>query len=659
MDGAVLLDVDGGAGLLLDAANHLAAGTDDVADLVHGDLDGLDARRGLLHLGTRAVDGVQHGGQDEGAALVGLLQGAGQNLDGQALGLVVHLQGGDAVRGAADLEVHIAEEVLDALDVGEDDHVVALLDEAHGHTGDGRGDRHAGVHQGQAASARGGHGGGAVGLEHLGDHADGVGEGVGVGQHGHQCALGQGAVAHLAALRRPHATGLAGAVGREVVLVHVALALFGPDGVEALPLVEHSQGAHGHDLGLAALEQARAVHAGQIPRHDVQRADLLGGAAVDALAGLKDHGAHGPLLEGLEGRLDVGAPGSALLLGEVVLDDGGLELFHLLHAGGLVGVLEGRGHLVEMRVDALGHRRVGGVDGVVHGGGVHLGEEGGLLLAEGGDGLLAEGHGGQHVLLGDLGSAGLDHGDVVGGAGDGELQIGVLLLGDRGVHDELAGLDVAAYANAGSRAVEGRAAHEQGRGGAGHADGVGQVLAVDDERGGHDVHLVLVAIREARADGAVHHAGHERAVVGRLRLALQVAAGDAAHGVHLLDVVHREREEVVVLLLAGDDGGHEHARGTAGHEHSAGGLLGQLAGLEAVLLAVQLEFFDNFRHNAFLSLQLPRLIAEDFFGRGYLHSPPPRPSAPHALPTAYSRKRGPRRGPVHARARCCRGYRAS
>ena len=225
------------------------------------------------------------------------------------------------------------------------------------------------------------------------------------------------------------------------------------------------------------------------------------------------------------------------------------------------------------------------------------------------------------------------------------LQIGVLLLGDRGVHDELAGLDVAADANAGSRAVEGRAAHEQGRGGAGHADGVGQVLAVDDERGGHDVHLVLVAVREARADGAADDAGHERAVVGRLRLALQVAAGDAAHGVHLLDVVDREREEVVVLLLAGDDGGHEHARGTAGHEHSAGGLLGQLAGLEAVLLAVQLEFFDNFRHNAFLSLQLPRLIAEDFFGRGYLHSPPPRPSAPHALPTAYSRKRRPRRGP--------------
>ena len=35
------------------------------------------------------------------------------------------------VAGAGDLEVHVAEVVLGALDVGEDDVVVALLDEAH------------------------------------------------------------------------------------------------------------------------------------------------------------------------------------------------------------------------------------------------------------------------------------------------------------------------------------------------------------------------------------------------------------------------------------------------------------------------------------------------------------------------------------------------
>jgi len=39
-DGAVLLDVDRGARVLLDAANDLAAGADDVANLVRGNLPG-------------------------------------------------------------------------------------------------------------------------------------------------------------------------------------------------------------------------------------------------------------------------------------------------------------------------------------------------------------------------------------------------------------------------------------------------------------------------------------------------------------------------------------------------------------------------------------------------------------------------------------------
>ena len=231
-------------------------------------------------------------------------------------------------------------------------------------------------------------------------------------------------------------------------------------------------------------------------------------------------------------------------------------------------------------------------------------EEALLGLAERRDGLLAERHGGQHVLLGDLVGAGLHHGDVVGRAGDGELQVGALGLLERRVHDELARLHVAADAHAGGRAVEGRRAQHEGRGGAAHADGVGRVHAVDDERRAHDVHLALEAVHEAGADGTVHHARRERALVGGARLALEVAAGDAAHGVHLLDEVHREGEEVVVLLLLRDHGRDEHGGVALRDEHGAGGLLGQLARLQAVLLAVQLEGFDDFFHTA-LSFSSP------------------------------------------------------
>ena len=378
--------------------------------------------------------------------------------------------------------------------------------------------------------------------------------------------------------------------------MHVALALGGVDGVEALPFVQHAERADGERLRLAALEQARAVHAGQVARHDVQRADVLGTTAVGALARLDDHRAHGLLLELLELGGDVALPCGALLIGELLLLDAGLELFHLAHARKLVGIAQRGGHLGHERRDALGDGRVGDVDGPLDRLDVRTVEEALLGFAERGDGLLAERHGGQHVLFGDLVGAGLHHGDVVGRAGDGQLEIRVLGFLERGVHDELARLHVAADAHASGGAVEGSRAQHEGSAGAHDADGVGRVDAVDDERRAHDVHLALEAVGEAGTDGTVHHAGRQRALVGRTRLALEVASRDAADRVHLLDEVDREGEEVVVLLLLRDDGRNEHRRVALRDDDRAGRLLGELACLQTVLLPVQFEGFDDFFH---------------------------------------------------------------
>ena len=53
--------------------------------------------------------------------------------------------------GAGDLEVHVAEVILVAEDVGEHGEALLLLDQAHGDAGDRRLHRHAGVHQRQRA----------------------------------------------------------------------------------------------------------------------------------------------------------------------------------------------------------------------------------------------------------------------------------------------------------------------------------------------------------------------------------------------------------------------------------------------------------------------------------------------------------------------------
>ena len=118
------------------------------------------------------------------------------------------------------------------------------------------------------------HRGGAVGAQRLGDLADRVRELLAGRQHRHQRALGERAVADLAALRRADAAGLTGGVRREVVVVHVALAGLRAERVDLLLHPEHVQRGDAQDLGLAALEQRRAVH----PRDHLdlggQRADV-------------------------------------------------------------------------------------------------------------------------------------------------------------------------------------------------------------------------------------------------------------------------------------------------------------------------------------------------------------------------------------------------
>ena len=218
-----------------------------------------------------------------------------------------------------------------------------------------------------------------------------------------------------------------------------------------------------------------------------------------------------------------------------------------------------------------------------------LGNELVLSLAEGGEGLLAKLHGSEHVVLGDLLGAGLDHRDEVGRAAQLQVQVGVLALLIGGVDDKLAGLHVAADAHAGKRALEGHAAERHGQRSTHDVDDVEGVDLVGDERGGDDVHLVAEAVREARADRAVDHASRERGLLAGTALTLEVATRDAAGGVHLLVEVDGQREEVVILALLGDDHGVEHRGVALLDQTSAGGLFGKLAGLKGVGLAVQLK----------------------------------------------------------------------
>ena len=107
-------------GLRHDALDGLAARADDQADLVRVDLDRLDARRVLAHLLARAGDGAVHHCEHLIALFPGVADGGGHEFVGDAGQLEIKLEAGDALRRAAELEIHVAVVILTADNVGEE-----------------------------------------------------------------------------------------------------------------------------------------------------------------------------------------------------------------------------------------------------------------------------------------------------------------------------------------------------------------------------------------------------------------------------------------------------------------------------------------------------------------------------------------------------------
>src|SRR5262249_38406419 len=137
-DRAVVLDVDGALGLLDDRADHLATGADNDADFLTRDLDAVHAGGVARELATWLRDRLDELLEDDFAGAAGATDNLLDHRQGEPVDLEVGLDGGDALRGAGDFEVHVAEGVLGAGDVGEDLVVWTVLagNQAHRHAGD-------------------------------------------------------------------------------------------------------------------------------------------------------------------------------------------------------------------------------------------------------------------------------------------------------------------------------------------------------------------------------------------------------------------------------------------------------------------------------------------------------------------------------------------
>src|SRR5260221_4965528 len=577
LDRAVILDIDLGAGGLADLADHLAARADHFTDLVLRDGQRGDARRVRADALARPGQRLRHLAENVQTPVLGLAERDLHDLLGDRGDLDIHLQGGDAARGAGDLEIHVAEMILVTENIGEHGEAVRLLDQPHGDAGDRRLERHAGIHQRERGATYRRHRRRAVRLGDLRDDADGVGEALLRRQQRPHGAPGELAVADLAGSWRTHPLRLARRIGREVVMQHEVRAELAVERVDDLLILTGAERRHHETLRLAAGEEGRAVRARQQADLADDLPHRLGVTPVDALAGLQDGAADEVLLEVLE-QLERERVVVRIRerLGDALLRRVEPVAARLLGGFGISGAELVPPARLELLLDAvvfLGLRRQ--CPRLL---GRHLGEIDDRLDHRL-EALMAEHHGAQHDLLRELLGLGFDHQHSLAGSGDDKVDRPCRQILDLRV-DYVLAVDIA-DACTGDRAEE-RDAGERHRGrGADQRDEIGIVLQIVAQHRADDLRLVEKAGCEERTDRPVDQTRDQRLFFRRPSLAFEEAARDLASGEGLLLVVDSEWEEILSRLRrAARHRGAQHRRLAIRRHDGAIGLPGNLAGLQ-------------------------------------------------------------------------------
>ena len=185
-----------------------------------------------------------HLAEDVDAPVLGLAERNLHDLLGDALDLDVHLQRGDALLGAGDLEVHVAEMILVAEDVGqhrkaEPSRIRPIAMPAVGRfSGTPASISASEAPQTEAIDEE------PFELGDLRDDAHGVGELVMRRQHRVDRAPGELAVADLAALGAAETAGLADRVGRKVIVQQERLLVRSRQRVDILLVLAGTERGH-------------------------------------------------------------------------------------------------------------------------------------------------------------------------------------------------------------------------------------------------------------------------------------------------------------------------------------------------------------------------------------------------------------------------------
>src|SRR5580704_1867073 len=240
LDGAIVVYIDLGPGRLDDLPDDFAAGTDDLADLFLRNAEAGDPRRIVADGVAGARQSLGHLPEDVIAAVPRLIQRNPHDLLGDRGDLDVHLQCGNALLGAGDLEVHVAEMILVAEDIREYGKSLRLFDQPHGDPRDRPRQRHPGIHQRKRGAAHRGHRRRTVRFRDLRNDADRIREAVLAGEQRMDGPPSEFAVPDLPSPGRTHPTGFTRGIGREVVVKHKVFAILALERVDHLLVLTRS-----------------------------------------------------------------------------------------------------------------------------------------------------------------------------------------------------------------------------------------------------------------------------------------------------------------------------------------------------------------------------------------------------------------------------------
>ena len=403
---------------------------------------------------------------------------------------------------------------------------------------------------------------------------------------------------------------LTGGIAGHVVLVHIPLVVLVVEPFELLHFGDGAEGGDGHRLRLTSGEHGGTVSAREQTHFAPDGTDVREAPAVGTHAAVEDLGADLLFLEVIETVEDeLGLLRDVVEVVREVREDVGVELVLSVIALGAVEALEDVVHLLvrigaHCLVDVVGDGLELDVDlGLADFGDDAVDERDDLL-----DLLMTEEDGAEHLFLGDDVRSRLHHHDGVAGAGKAQMQLGLRSLRAVGVDDVLAVNETHHHGARGAR--KGDVGDGQRDGRTDHAEHLGRDVGVHRKHGGNDGNVVVHPLGEQRTDGAVDETRGEDRLVGRSALSLLEAAGDLAHGVHLLFIVHAEGE--VIHALAGflRHSGVDHDHGVAAaHDAAAVRLTAVGADLDGHLSAADcclenfsfhINSFRAFRHAPFL-----------------------------------------------------------